>query len=213
MLRQEARAKTELTRILRETGPAGAGAVESGLTFGITKLRREARSAGRLTLNDELDQARRDGVDIHEGRGTIGSNPRDFVRARIIAGNVATRWNRAEAAGNDPEIALASNIDTIAITETAEAYNDERKLVLQQTRERTSGSLVLFEFWDAALDRRTCPICERASGTFVLLGMGFPAGRPGGVHPRCRCNGTIIPLPFWFTREVETDGEYDYEAA
>ena len=213
MLAQEERGRGELARVLRQTSDGGAGAIRDGLTFGIAKLRRESRDRGRLALAAEFDQARQDGLDIREGRGTLGSDPRDFVRARVIADNTAARWGRYEAQGLDADAALGSHLDTIAITETAEAFNDERRIVLQQTESRTSGSMVLFEFWDAALDRRTCPVCERASGTFVLLGQGFPAGRPGGVHPRCRCNGTIIPLPFWYTREVETDGEFDYEAA
>lgn len=214
MLSQEDRAKQEVRRILRETEAGGPVAIEQGLTFGIAKLRREARDRGKLALAGELDQARKDGLEVWPGRGTIGTSMADVIRSNRIARNTATAWEQKDAQGLDATLALDSRLDTIAITETAEAFNDERRLVLRETKQqRTSGSLVLFEFWDAALDRRICPICERASGTFVLLGQGFPSGRPGGVHARCRCNGTVIALPFWYTSEVETDGEFEYEAA
>ncbi len=54
-------------------------------------------------------------------------------------------------------------------------------------------TIVLFKEWNADLDRRTCPICEGAHGTIRPVGVSFPEGEPGAVHPRCRC------MEFWFS--------------
>jgi hypothetical protein len=128
----------------------------------------------------------------------------EVARASQIATRYARDWlkvaaeaptvSEATAAAN---AAMRARTVTIAATETAEAYNAGRAKYLQRLpRQRVE----LFKVWDATLDKRTCPICERADGTIVGIRESFPQGRPGGVHPNCACSETIL-------RGDEVDGE------
>ena len=220
LLRQEARAKAELRRIIRAAerlhgsqNAEAAIAIERGLTFTITRLRRQGREAGAKALGRELALARARGIFVDPGPQQFTTGI-DLARAQVISRKFASDWY--VKASDNRETAterMSGRIDTIGITETAESFSAESKAQLATATQRTDGTMVLFEFWDAALDRRTCAVCERASGTVVLLGMSFSAGRPGGVHPRCRCNSTVIPMPIWFTREIDRDDILDYPEA
>jgi hypothetical protein len=194
-----------------------ARAIERGLTAAILHARRGGRDAGGKALGAELRLAQADGVELEPGFGTTGAGFDDIARAQHISRKFAAAWYQKEEDGLDATMALDSRLDTIAITETAESFNTERETIMARTVQREPDrnySVVLVEFWDATGDRRTCPVCARADGTFVPLGIGFGAGRPGGVHPRCRCNSTVIPLPVWMTRDLQADDSvYDYEEA
>ena len=224
MLSQEARARGLVKAIVRQSAAqypgnklGAATAVERGLAAAILHVRRGGRDAGGKALEGELRLAQSDGVLIEPGFGTTGAGFGDIARAQHISRKFAAAWYRKTEDGLDATVALDSRLDTIAITETADSFNDEREAIMARTVQREpdrSYSVVLVEFWDATGDRRTCSVCERADGTFVPLGVGFGAGRPGGVHPRCRCNSTVIPLPVWMTRDLQADDSvYDYEEA
>lgn len=104
-----------------------------------------------------------------------------------------------EATSPESPIALATaavlgSIERIAATENAHAFNAERDVAAQEllaaTTTRDKGEWM--KVWDALLDARTCPICRSADGTIVSLHESFPLGMPGGVHPFCRCDWSLI---------------------
>lgn len=131
----------------------------------------------------------------------------EVARATQIAANHARDWlaaaTKAEAAGAGsaaPKVAtevMRPRVVTTAATETADAYNTGRAKYLRQ---RSVHRVELYRIWDATLDKRTCPTCSAADGTIVGLREPFPLGRPGGVHPRCRCTESLL-------RGDEVDGE------
>lgn len=53
---------------------------------------------------------------------------------------------------------------------------------------RANGDIIIGYEWLAALDERTCPICQRLNGKFFTRDDGY---KPP-AHPNCRC--TIIPV-------------------
>lgn len=143
----------------------------------------------------------------------------DAVRAAAIAQSFTGRWTGKAAQllldGMAPDEAatrafeeLVRRIDVIAATESAEAFDQQREDDLNayaaqpayQTEVRREFAAVPFKWWNAVLDRRTCRTCSLADGKIVLLGRAFPEGRPGGVHPNCRCVADIVLLPAWYRR-------------
>lgn len=79
--------------------------------------------------------------------------------------------------------ALASRLDTIAVTETARSFNESRQAIIETVRPR--NGYVLVKEWDAKLD--ACPFCAAQDGMVVLATDSFPGGEPGSAHPRCQC--------------------------
>jgi hypothetical protein len=113
-----------------------------------------------------------------------------------------------ERLARDPDPDKVSRIEIIAATESAEAFDQQReddldaygRSVAYQTEVRREFAAVPFKWWNAVLDKRTCRTCDVAHGKIVLLGFAFPEGRPGGVHPSCRCVADIVLLPAWYRR-------------
>lgn len=217
LLKSEARNASALESTAREIvrrydghGPAIiASAIASGTTFAVSRARQESRRDGAESIERSLELAGVGSV----ARASSLDAAYDLDRARVIGDNTGRQYLKKyseafELGIDDPSWAALKGIqyrlDTIGITETAEAFSAERDRIIRsaQPKEQTEGTLVILAFWDAALDRRTCPVCERASGTVVLAGMPFQSGRPGGVHPRCRCVVQIIAFPAWYTREL-----------
>ncbi len=177
------------------------GSISDDLGAAIFTGRRSARVAGLSRLRDEAAS-----LDVRLPSRTaelsaLTAAP-DLVRARAVAASYAEQWrkaaekarNRAIAAGEEPDdlVAQATKatehaLERTAITEAATAFNDERELVLAQVED--DG---LRKRWDARLE--ACPYCADANGTIVRLNEEFPQGRPGFVHPRCRCFESIIRI-------------------
>lgn len=100
-------------------------------------------------------------------------------RSRLMSAFVAGSRNPAL----DASIALSSRLDTIAITESSRTFSEARRDTI--ARVTPSRDLVIVKRWDAMLD--ACEVCSAQDGITVLITERFPAGEPGGVHPRCRC--------------------------
>jgi uncharacterized protein with gpF-like domain len=151
----------------------------------------------------------------------------DRVRAAAVALSLADRWGRKledfvadglpvgpaaelafEQLARDPDPDKVSRLEIIAATEAAEAFDQQReddldaygRSVAYQAETRREFAAVPFKWWNAVLDKRTCRTCSVAHGKIVLLGQPFPEGRPGGVHPSCRCVADIVLLPAWYRR-------------
>ena len=188
MLAAEATALLFLRRKLRSDlapEPSKPEALDI-ITRLIWTVRQNARDAGRERLQREL---RTIVAAAPEGRGY------DMARARMVAeGYRAALFSQAERVGSLEMAALAtdSRAATIAATETAHAFSRERDQAARILA-REQG-LSLWKVWDAVLDKRTCPRCSGLHGTAVPVAESFPAGQPGGLHPRCRCVATIVSL-------------------
>jgi GNAT superfamily N-acetyltransferase len=143
----------------------------------------------------------------------------DQLRAVAVAQSFSGRWvGKAAAlleAGAAPDDAatqgfeqLVKRLEVIAATESAEAFDQQRQDDLDaygrglpyQTEVQREFAAVPFKWWNAVLDKLTCRTCSVAHGKIVLLGQPFPEGRPGGVHPNCRCVADIVLLPAWYRR-------------
>jgi hypothetical protein len=122
----------------------------------------------------------------------------DWSRAKRIGERFGGAWMAkalsldvgAGRAAKRASEALAPRIETIAITETAEAFSGGRGEALK--RVDPASVVDLLKVWDATLDKRTCLRCSDADGTIVFARDSFPIGEPGAVHPRCRCTWQII---------------------
>jgi len=207
MLSREARLKATLTATTKAalSSPLSSeNALRVAVAVSVYHGRRGARLDGRDTYGDEADLL---GL---SPAPEIDRDEYDQDRAYAIGFSYASYWRDQYERIGDQQAALdatEARLRLIGVTEVAEATSDERDQILrrvgEQHREATTGSLIVFKVWDAALDKRTCPKCERAHHTVVPFFMDFPDGRPGGVHGNCRCYEGTILLPFWF--DYETD--------
>jgi hypothetical protein len=130
------------------------------------------------------------GISLHE----IGIHERiqDVTRAKRYSDNLALLV-REEAGELGAIKAIDNRIATIAITENADAFNGQRKLIADSIAER----LDLVEVWDAMNDKVTCDACWSMNGQRAVVGVGFAGGlRPGRVHARCRCTSHFEPLVY-----------------
>lgn len=117
----------------------------------------------------------------------------DVARARMAARGyeraLFSYARRVEAPGAEALRIATERADhkivTAAITESSEAFSHERDRAARKLVEERR--IVVWKVWDASLDRRVCPVCERMHGRAVPAHEDFEEGRPGGVHPRCRC--------------------------
>jgi hypothetical protein len=147
---------------------------------------------------------------------TAARPPDDYEawRGRRAARGYSRHWlddaERAAALGLDDaaeaaRLAQEWRLEMGAATESAEAASLERERILREWAEqRPFAASEVWKVWDATLDKRTCRTCASAHGVVVRLHEPFPAGRPGGVHPNCRCTFQILT-----TDEVD----FDYLAA
>lgn len=75
-----------------------------------------------------------------------------------------------------------TRLETIAISENSQAFNQQRRAIANQIAERFD----LVEIWDSRMD--ACDVCWGLNGSESFVGQGFPGGEyPGDVHPRCLC--------------------------
>jgi hypothetical protein len=163
--------------------------LRQALAESVLTARQLARIAGTDRLIHEL---RAKGVGDLALEST-GDAMRDVARARRISDRFARDVvRRAEARGTDAGLRLAEQrLRLIGVSESAEAFSHERDRIIRETQ-RAGTRVRLYKAWDATLDKHTCEVCERAHGSVVPIDEEFPEGRPGGVHPFCRCVETIL---------------------
>lgn len=183
-VRQGVAAKESILRI--------SDRVESAVRSGIRDLRRLSGLKGLERLRVELDSL---GIDISKGRLTQAQADmliQDTVRARQYAKSYAKAWRTGAKGETIGEATRAANQSTqgsltrTAVTESSNAYSETKRAGAK------SIGANLYRVWDAVLDRRVCPICERADGNIVGLRERFPAGEPGATHPNCRCTWSVL---------------------
>lgn len=98
-----------------------------------------------------------------------------------------------EEAAADAQRWAASRAELTAATESSEAWTMARDQALQDlVSQQPALRYELWKVWDAELDKGTCGTCAEAHGTIVRIDEDFPAGHPGGVHPKCRCSYHVI---------------------
>ena len=122
--------------------------------------------------------------------------PYEVFRARRAAAGYVEHWvddvrEAVRLGRTDPIVAAtrkqAWRLELGAATENADAFNGARAATL-----RTADAADLWKEWNAALDERSCYICEGAHGTVVRLHEDFPEGEPP-IHPQCRCTWLALP--------------------
>lgn len=143
-----------------------------------TRLAARQRSLSRLRAELELDlplMGPELAYDLARARMTARGYERALVSyARAADGDIKAAARRAD-----------HKLVTAAATDSNEAFNHQREQAARRiVEERGFG---VWKVWDSTLDKLTCPVCERAHGSAVPAHEEFPLGRPGGVHPRCRC--------------------------
>lgn len=141
----------------------------------IVSIRQTARFAG---LSDVAGL-------IGFGRVELAETLADTSRAKRIAGNLAKHAGQKLSTGSSL-VAIDKRIELIAITENAQAFNEQRRNAVLDFAAKRDVRLV--EIWDATLDKRTCEVCMGLDGSESIDGEGFDGGQvPGAVHPMCRC--------------------------
>jgi len=185
-------------RIEETTGPGDIRAVAQRLrdvlTFVYAAGRRQARRISAAETEAELVLlAEPYGIppaDIGRGvyRSSVGKESVDAYRGRRAATGYAEHWlDDAERIGADAAVESQGwRVQMHAATESADAFAAEREAVIDDF------AYQLYRVWDATMDRRTCPTCAGAHGSIVRIDEPFPEGRPGGVHPNCRCTEQIL---------------------
>ena len=129
-----------------------------------------------------------------------------------------------DAAQADPALRIeASYLESIAATETSEAFSDERTRIekaLAAENEESSWWPFLVKEWSADLEaahrakargKKTksgravsgpCDVCRGLHGTRIGWGSDWPGGHePGKVHRHCRCISRFYAIPFEVTRK------------
>jgi hypothetical protein len=84
------------------------------------------------------------------------------------------------------------SLERIAVTETASAFNDERRRMYADLS-KSSLAPEFFKVWNAVLDRRTCAFCFRKDGQVRTVAESF--GETPPVHPNCRCVVDVVRIP------------------
>jgi len=196
-----------------------AGAIQKNVAQAIFAGRTLARARGHLSIQREMSLiesfAPELGGELHRVAGSIAS---DQQRANYVASRFSRYWSEsAIMAAADGESASASatqatnrqefRIKMVAVTEASNAWNDERQGEMVQLEKekpisRIATPLLIFSEWDAAMDRRTCDICETQHGKIRPAGVSFSVGDPP-VHPNCRCGLMLVVLPTYYEWEEE----------
>jgi len=214
----------EAARVAR--GPAtipaiteAANAIQKNVAQAIFAGRTLARTRGHSSIQKEMglieSYAPELGGELHRVAGSIAS---DQKRANYVASSFSRYWSEsAIMAASDGESASVSasqatkrqefRIKMVAVTETSNAWNDERQGEIVQLEQekpisRIVTPLLVFSEWDAAMDRRTCDICETQHGKIRPAGISFSVGDPP-VHPNCRCGLMLVVLPAYYEWEDE----------
>lgn len=196
-----------------------AQAIELSLTgtlaLGRAASRRESRTTYKVEWKESLGSELPDPVNIDD------PVPGDEAAATAAAKAYAASWlaNTLETIdvadlGKDPirsmqEAAskVGHKLDTAAATEVARSYNEERQGIEADYAEQAADRpwmLLPLKIWLAEHDQKTCARCWGLNGTVQLIGIMWPDGEPGWIHPRCRCLSALSFTPL-VGREPEAD--------
>jgi hypothetical protein len=94
-------------------------------------------------------------------------------------------------------------LESIAVNEVASAFSDERRRLERAAKREYDGENwfpALLKMWDATLDRRTCPRCERLHGKMRPWGGDFAGHAEPPVHKQCRCLIVYVASPLFMGR-------------
>jgi hypothetical protein len=190
--------------------PGTAKRVQSAVARLVAKQRQLARKAARSHAEALLSWAGKFG-EVGADVAKLGSMSADERRARRIGKAAGRRYvdklkREVDGGARDGDAllragaGLLTHMELVAATETASAWSEEMRrqgdhIAKRQEKRDPAATIIIVKEWSAELDRRTCPVCEGADGTIRPLGMSFPAGEPGAVHPRCRCQEFWWPVP------------------
>jgi hypothetical protein len=174
---------------IRRTVPLMARSLEQALLV----ARGDARASARGTLIGRFGHVRVSPLD--------GRDEHDSAAAHSAAGSLASGWGtRATATVMDEADPLHpfrtsardARLERTAATETASAFNDERRRIVRNFAEDERASY-LVKVWSALLDRGTCRECFGKDGEVKKLDESFGVTPP--VHPHCRCVIEIVHVP------------------
>jgi hypothetical protein len=186
--------KNDRQRVALATIRRGASRIQRALADTLTTARAGARTSARESLGS-MSTA---GDHPLSGRGE-----HDDVAAHAAASSWSAAWATAATAlvlaDEDPSRAplaaaraRAGSLERIAATETASAFNDERRRIYTDFA-KSSLAPELLKVWNAMLDRRTCAFCFGKDGQVRALRESF--GETPPVHPNCRCVVEIVRIP------------------
>lgn len=184
LLRQRNQAANKSNSI-KDARNSIATSVRTGLYYSILSSQR---------LGSKVAAAELRSADIEYGISNT-DNHEALLKSANVANRYAAYWLlKAEESSEDSESARAteassvtdSRLETIAVTESAIAYNIGKQLVYP------TDNSVLYRVWDSTFDQNTCQVCSSADGDTVLINEKFPRGEPGEVHPNCRCTYFIL---------------------
>jgi hypothetical protein len=94
-------------------------------------------------------------------------------------------------------------LNEIAVNEVAHAFSDERRRLEKAAKREHDGTNwfpLMVKYWDATLDRRTCPRCEKLDGKIRPWGVDFAGHTEPPVHKRCRCVIIYVGSPIFLGR-------------
>lgn len=176
---------------IRRTAPR----VQRALEEAIAEARVDARIAGRDLLVGAYSVA--------SPAPLSGRDEHDAAAAHTASSSWSAAWASAATAlvlsGDDPARVLeaaararSSRLGVIAATETASAFNDERRRAFDDLA-KSSLAPELFQVWSAVLDRKTCSFCFGKDGQMRALHESFGDAPP--VHPSCRCIVELVRVP------------------
>jgi hypothetical protein len=182
-------------RVALATVRRTAGRMQGALERAIAEVRRAARGASRRTVEDAFAVGAVTPLD--------GREEHDAAAAHAAASSLSAAWSRsatAMALGDEPgddalRLAgrmLSRRLERTAATETASAFNDERRHVYRDIA-RSPLADETVKVWSAVLDRRTCSFCFGKDGQVRAMHESFGAVPP--VHPNCRCIVEVVRIP------------------
>jgi hypothetical protein len=148
--------------------------------IGRQSLRRELAAAGLPTALPSLPLHRPD-------RAEITALSRRYARSWLDEAQALRRDGSSftEATRGAHE-ALAPRRGTLSVTETSQAFNDERE---DMAAELAEAGLAIELEWVAEVT--ACKVCWSRDGERVDPRDGFnPA--PGHVHPNCQCTSRVV---------------------
>jgi len=181
-------------RVALATIRRGAPRIRRALADALTSARAGARTSARESLGS---------MPTAGDQPLSGRDEHDDVAAYAAASSWSAAWATAATAvvlaDEDPSRApltaaraRAGSLERIAVTETASAFNDERRRAYADVTKSSLAS-EYFKVWNAVLDRRTCAFCFGKDGQVRALHESF--GETPPVHPNCRCVVEIVRVP------------------
>ena len=167
---------------VRRTVPLLQRSVEHAIVDG----RVETRVVARRELATELPAV--------EPSVLSGREEDDAASGHTAAASYASAWGAAAMAAvlaesDEPVGGQDHRLRRIAATESAAAFNDERRRLYDDLGDLPGT----FKVWSAVLDRKTCHFCFGKDGQAVRLHESL--GETPPVHPFCRCTLELVRVP------------------